>query len=165
MQINVSQLLKAPVGATRNYEVTETVDIAGGESVIRGEVTLMHTDRSIMVKGTLNTVVEVTCGRCLSLFRCPLSLNIEEEYFPTTDVVSGASLLLPEEPGYFTIDEHHLLDLTEVIRQYAMLAIPMKPLCRENCTGLCPNCGHNLNRGPCDCVSQKVDARWFELSK
>jgi uncharacterized protein len=99
------------------------------------------------------------------LFSCPLTLKIEEEYFPITDVVSGASSSLPEEPSCFTIDEHHILDLTEAIRQYALLAMPMKPLCRGDCAGLCPNCGHNLNQGPCDCLPQEADPRWSELNK
>jgi len=165
MRINVSQQLKASIGSIRNYEVSGIVDITGGGSMVQGEVRLMRTDRSILAKGTLHTEVEVTCSRCLSLFSCPLTLNIEEEYFPTTDVISGASLPLPEEPSCFTIDEHHVLDLTEAIRQYALLAIPMKPLCREDCAGLCPNCGHNLNQGPCDCLPQQIDPRWSELNK
>ena len=153
MQLNVSQLLKASIGSTRDYEVSGTVDIGGG-SLIQGEVRLMRTDQGILVKGTLRIEVEVTCSRCLSLFSCPLALNIEEEYFPTTDVISGASLSLPEETGCFTIDEHHILDLTEAIRQYVLLATPMKPLCGEDCAGLCPYCGHNLNQGPCNCLTQ-----------
>ena len=165
MSINVSQQLKAPVGSIRDYEVSEVVDIAGGGSLVQGELRLMRTDRGILAKGTLYTEVEVTCSRCLSLFSCPLALDIEEEYFPTVDVVSGACLLLPDEPGCFTIDKHHTLDLTEAICQYAMLAIPMKPLCGEDCAGLCPNCGHNLNHGPCDCLPQGMDPRWSELSK
>ena len=164
MEINVSQLLKASIGAVRNYEMNEIVDIAGGESMVRGEVRLMRTDRGILAKGILHTEVEVTCSRCLSLFGCPLDLNVEEEYFPTIDVVSGASTPLPDEPGCFTIDEHHVLDLAEAIRQYALLAIPMKPLCREDCAGLCPSCGHNLNQGPCDCSPQEVDPRWSKLT-
>ena len=125
----------------------------------------MRTDRGILAKGTLHTEIEATCSRCLSSFSCPLALNIEEEYFPTVDVVSGARLAVPDEPGCFTIDEHHTLDLTEAICQYAILAIPMKPLCREDCAGLCPSCGHNLNHGPCDCPPQEMDPRWSELSK
>ncbi len=165
MRINVSQQLKASIGSIRNYEVSEIVNVAGGKSMVQGEVKLMRTNRSILAKGTLHTEVEVTCSRCLGLFSCPLTLNIEEEYFPITDVVSGASSSLPEEPGYFTIDEHHILDLTEAIRQYALLAIPMKPLCHGDCAGLCPNCGHNLNQGPCDCSPQETEPRWSELSK
>jgi len=165
MRINVFQQLKASIGSIRNYEVNGIVDITGGGSMVQGRVRLMRTDRSILVKGTLHTEVEVTCSRCLSLFSCPLTLNIEEEYFPTTDVVSGASLSLPEEPGWFTIDKYHILDLTEAIRQYALMIIPMKPLCREDCGGLCPNCGHNLNDGPCGCLSQETGSSWPELSK
>ena len=167
MQMNVSQLLKAPIGATRNHEVSGTVEISSDDvgSKVYGEVKLLRTNRGILVRGTLHTEVQATCSRCLSLFGCPLTLNIEEEYFPVIDVVSGVSLSLPEEPGYFTIDEYHVLDLTEAIRQYVLLAKPMKPLCREDCAGLCPSCGHNLNQGPCSCLPQGADPRWSELSK
>jgi len=167
MQINVAQLLRAPIGSTRDYEVSKVINVTGdgNGSLVEGKVRLMRTDRGILVKGVLDTKVELTCSRCLSSFNCPLTLNIEEEYFPTTDVFSGVSLPLPDEPGCFTIDERHELDLTEAVRQYALLAIPMKPLCREDCAGLCPNCGHNLNRGPCGCPPQGADPRWSELSK
>ena len=166
MQINVAQQLKASIGAIRNYEFSEVIDIAsGGSSMVKGKVRLMRTDRSILVKGVLHTEVEATCSRCLSLFTYPLTLNIEEEYFPTTDVVSGASLPLPDEPGCFTIDAHHILDLTEAIRQYALLATPMKLICREDCAGLCPNCGCNLNQGPCGCSVQETDPRWAKLKE
>ncbi len=165
MQINVSQLLQESIGATRDYEVNEAVDIADGNSLVQGEVRLTHTDRGILVRGTLNTEVEATCSRCLDLFSCPLTLNIEEEYFPVIDVASGNSLSLPDEPGCFTIDEHHILDLAEAIRQYALLAIPMKTLCRQDCAGLCPTCGHNLNEGPCNCLPPDAESRGTELNK
>ena len=163
MQINVAQQLKASIGATRNYEINEIVDIADGSSLVQGKVRLTRTNRGILVKGTLHIDIEVTCSRCLSLFSCPLTINIEEEYYPTTDVVSGASLPLPDEPGCFTIDEHHILDLTEALSQYVLLVIPMKPLCRENCAGLCPRCGRELNQGPCGCPPQETELRWSEL--
>jgi uncharacterized protein len=159
MQLNVSQLLKSSIGSTRNYDLSDTVDITGGGSMVEGKVRLTRTDRGILVKGMLHTGVEVTCSRCLSLFSCPLALNIEEEYFPTTDIINGTSLPLPDEPGCFTIDEHHVLDLTEAIRQYALLATPMKPLCDEDCAGLCPYCGHNLNQGACNCLNQSSERK------
>ncbi len=165
MQISVSELFKEPIGSTRQYEINETFDVGGGSYEVQGEIKLVRTGRGMLVKGTLHTGVEVTCGRCLSLFSCPLTLNIEEEYFPTTDVVSGVSLTLPEEASYFTIDERYVLDLTEAIHQYITLGIPMKPLCREDCAGICPNCGRNLNQGPCGCLLQEVDLHWSELNK
>ncbi|GAI44726.1 unnamed protein product, partial [marine sediment metagenome] len=99
MRINVSQQLKSSIGSIRNYEVSEVISIAGGDSMVEGKVTLVRTDRGILTEATLHTEVKVTCSRCLSLFDYPLTLSIEEEYFPITDVVSGTSLSLPEEPG------------------------------------------------------------------
>jgi uncharacterized protein len=167
MQINVSQLLKEPIGSSRNYEVNEIVDVTGDGNgrKVQGEVRLLRTHRGILVQGGLHTEVELTCGRCLSLFHCPVMINLEEEYLPTIDIASGVPLPSSEEPGSFVIDEHHVIDLTEAMRQYTLLAIPIKPLCREDCAGLCQNCGHNLNQGPCDCPPQAIDPRWSELSK
>jgi uncharacterized protein len=167
MQVNVSQLLREPIGSKREHPLNEVADIFGDGKgcLVQGEARLLRTQRSILVKCTVSTEVELTCSRCLSLFRYPLTLNFEEEYLPTVDVVSGTPLPLPEEPGAFTIDEHHILDLTEAMRQYTVLAIPMKPLCRKDCAGLCQNCGHNLNQGRCDCPSPGADPRWSELTR
>ena len=74
-------------------------------------------------------------------------------------------MALPDEPGVFTIDEHNILDLGEAIRQYSVMATPAKPLCKEDCAGLCPTCGANLNNGTCGCPPQPVDHRWDALRK
>jgi uncharacterized protein len=167
MQINVSQLLREPIGSTRDYQINEAADISGNgkESLVQGEARLLRTQRSILSECALSTDVELTCSRCLSKFHYPLKLKFEEEYLPTVDIVSGVPLPLSNEAGTFTIDEHHILDLTEAVRQYTLLAIPMKPLCHEDCAGLCPNCGRNLNQGRCDCPASTLDPRWSELRK
>ena len=162
MRINVSQLLKEAVGSIRTYTINDTTGIT--DNWIQGEVSLTRTDRGILVKGTLQTKIELACSRCLGVFSYPLSLNFEDEYFPTTDIYSGAPLNLHEESDYFTIDENHIIDLTEAIRQYSLLAAPMKPLCSAVCAGLCPTCGHNLNKGPCNCPPKEADPRWSKLS-
>lgn len=163
IQINVSQQLKAAIGSIRNYEVNDAIDIDGCLYTAQGTVNLMRTDRGILVKGALNTESELTCSRCLVPFECPLTLDIEEEYYPTLDIVTGSPLPLPDDPGSFTIDEHNILDLTEAIRQYTLLAIPMKPLCHQDCAGLCPTCGANLNMSQCDCPLEPADPRWAKL--
>jgi uncharacterized protein len=138
LQINVSQLLKEPIGSERNYQVGGMVDIASSDDGIpvRGEVNLTRTNRSILVKGKLYLTVDVACARCLNQFDYPMALDIEEEYFPVLDTVSGTPLPAPDEPSSFTVDEYQVLDLTEAARQYAVMAIPMKPLCRNDCAGL-----------------------------
>ena len=86
--------------------------------------------------------------------------------FPVSDpVVSGAPVALPQDPDAFSIDSQHVLDITEAIRQYAVLALPMKPLCKPDCQGLCPHCGRNLNEGQCSCPQKSVDARWTKLKE
>ena len=167
MQVNVAQLLRASVGSVRDYEIEQVIDITGDgvNSLVQGKVRLMRTNRSILAKGELETGVELTCSRCLGSFKCPLKVKLEDEYYPTVDVDTGVPLAAPDEPGSFTIDENHILDLAEAVRQYALLAIPMKPLCKENCAGLCPICGKNLNRGPCGCKVKSADPRWAELIK
>ena len=165
MEINVSQLLKEPIGSSRKYKIDETLDIAEDkrDNAVSGEISLLRTQRGILARAELHTELELTCSRCLSAFRYPLDINFEEEYIQTVNVNSGLPLETSGEPGSFTIDEHHIVDLREAVRQYALLLIPMKPLCREDCAGLCPECGRNLNQGLCGCPVRTVDPRWSKL--
>ncbi len=165
MRINVSQQIKSAIGYRRSYKVKGAVAITVGDSPVEGEAVLVRTDRGILVEARLRTSVELTCSRCLTPFRYPITLNIAEEYLPTADIVSGAPLSLPDEPGCFTIDKSHMLSLAEAIRQHALLAVPMKPLCRRDCAGLCPTCGHNLNQGQCQCPIGQADPRWAKLKE
>jgi uncharacterized protein len=165
MEINVSQQLKAHVGNVREYEVNDVTDILGNgvDVTVKGQVKLTRTNRGILVNGTMHARVPEECSRCLKPFDFPLDFNIEEEYFPVIDVNSGLYVEIPDEPGSFTIDEHHILDLSEAIRQNALLAIPMKPLCRKDCAGFCMTCGKDLNEGRCECGKEAIDQRWSKL--
>ena len=165
MEINVSQQLKSPIGTTREYTVNDLTDILeiGINTLVEGSVKLTRTHRGILVQGTLHGSVPVECSRCLKVFDYPLTVKIEEEFFPVIDVNSGAPVEIPDDPGGFTIDDHHVLDLTEAIRQNALLAIPIKPLCRTDCKGLCQSCGKDLNTGQCTCEQSDIDPRWAKL--
>jgi len=165
MQINVSQQLKAPTGTAREYDVKELIDIleVGNPNPVTGSIKFTRTHRGILVQGKLNVVLPGECSRCLKTFECSLNFDIEEEYFPLIDVNSGSHIELPEDPASFTIDEHHILDLTEAIRQNALLAVPMKPLCRDDCAGFCVSCGADLNVKTCDCSRSDNDSLWTKL--
>lgn len=160
MRINVAQLLKEPIGSSRNYQIDEP---SGNEDInsIKGKVTLIRTNRSILVKGKMTANVTGDCTRCLSPVDYSVNIDLEEEFFPSIDISSGSPL--PKEPESFTIDNNNLLDLSEAVRQYTLLSIPMKLLCRPDCAGICPSCGHNLNQGSCECPPQAPDQRWSEL--
>jgi len=160
MQINVAQLLKESVGAVRTYEIDEITEEG---FPIKGTVKLLRTNRSILATGSLDTATRGECSRCLQKYEYPLQIEIEEEYFLTKDPISGIALPPPGEAGAFLINENHILDLSEAVRQYTIMALPMKPICREDCAGLCPHCGRNLNFGTCECLPAPPDARWAPL--
>lgn len=163
MYINVAQLLKEPIGSRRVCQIEGPVDNEG-VSLVKGEVVLIRTNRSILMEGMLAAEVEGACSRCVSPASCSVNFRIAEEFFPVVDVLSGSSLPLPDEPGSFTIDSNHMLDLGEAMRQYILSAMPVKLLCRPDCAGLCPVCGYNLNQGSCQCFSRLLDRPMVEAS-
>ncbi len=166
MEINVSQLLKASIGTTREFSLDDPIAILEQEqeSHVVGMIKLIKTHRGVLAQGKVETTVPLECSRCLKTFKNKLAVNIEEEYFPSLDINSGTPLEHPDDPGSFIIDEHHILDLSEAIRQNALLEIPMKPLCREDCAGLCPVCGKDLNKKQCECIKVNIDPRWEKLA-
>ena len=116
--------------------------------------------------GQMRVTVEVECDRCLEPVLAPLSLQAEEEYRPRIDITSGAALPIADGTELETlIDQKHIIDSTEVVRQDILVAIPMHPLCRPDCAGLCPECGENRNEGPCGCEGQPLDPRWSALEE
>jgi uncharacterized protein len=131
--VNVSQLLKEPIGSRRRYNVQELVDQQGKDS-LEGEVTLIRSSQGILVTGHIIVRIELTCSRCLNTFLCPVSSNIEEEFLSEVYVPGALPDYSLEESSGFVVDSDHLLDLGEAIRQYTLLNLPMKPLCRPDCT-------------------------------
>lgn len=152
---NVAQLLKTFTGTVKRVEVDESDDRLGDEiglvSPVRGSLRLMRTPRGILVTGKLDLDVEAACSRCLDTFVRHETIEIDEEFVPVVDVNTGVALADEEDPDAFRLTSLHELDLTEAIRQYAILESPLQELCREDCKGLCSNCGANLNLGRCGC--------------
>lgn len=170
MRYNVSQLLKDHVGATRHYQLHEEITDLDPSlkplSALNGNVDMIRTNDGILVRANLFTTVELTCSRCLTQFATPVRFQIDEEFHPTIDILTGARLPQPEEADTATqIDVHHLLDLNELVRQDLMLALPLVPLCRNDCQGLCPSCGKNWNDGDCDCQEDELDPRFAVLKQ
>ena len=167
MRYNVAQLLKEPIGATRRYQVeetyTENIRIA---DMVAGPVRMLRTHQGLLVHADLDIQKILNCSRCLTEFGWYSTLHIEEEFFPTIDLHAGrrqTSSLGDEDTSY--IDTNQVLDLTEIMRQYSIAELPMKPLCQRDCSGLCLQCGANLNQSVCDCDADQRDPRWGALAE
>ncbi len=169
MIYNVAQLMKSAPGTTLDVEVDndDGLDLSEGEAELAGPVMgrlrLHRTNQGVYVDGMVSAPVRLQCTRCLREFVETLEFPLREEFYPTVDVTSGAPVSGPHDPDAFAIDRSHQVDLREPIRQALVLALPMKPLHSEDCAGLCPHCGKDLNDGPCDCPSEESDDRFASL--
>ena len=166
MFFNVAQLMKEVIGSTRYYQVDEQPESMAGVPAGRvfGNVRLMRTDTGVWVNGRLDTAAVCQCSRCLREYHQPVSITIDDEFAATSESVAIDPWLEIEEDG-FLIGPDQILDITEAVRQYSYLGIPMKPTCGSDCAGLCTGCGANLNEAACLCGPPRTDPRWDELRK
>ncbi len=169
MQFNVAGLLKDRIGATRSYEVDEQSLVSGQDTfqAVRGPVHMLRTDRGILVRAEISGITSESCSRCLAPATIDASSTVEEEFVP---VNSFGNLLYPvagesEGPAdqdEFYIDDRNILTLAEAARQALVSALPMAPLCKPDCLGICPECAADRNVNPCSCAEQPR-SEWHEL--
>ncbi len=156
MDINVAQLLKSHVGAMREYDLEPGERVALDDDMIArvesGHVRLDRTNSGILARGSATASVNAACARCLNPVDVRQRIDFSVEYEPSIDIDSGKPLPAPENEMVFVISPNHLLDLGEALRQNILAALPISPLCRPDCAGLCPSCGANRNDEPCDCT-------------
>jgi uncharacterized protein len=160
IQLNVLQELRHDVGSESTYEINEPAFRLDGSELtgVTGTLSLLRTDRGLLASFKVDAIMREKCARCLSEADCPVRLEFEEEFVSQVDPNTGARVRLASGEEAFRIGPDFVLDLDEPIRQYGLLAEPLKPLCRPDCAGLCPSCGANLNDGPCGC-EDGVDER------
>ncbi|UCC67943.1 MAG: DUF177 domain-containing protein [Armatimonadota bacterium] len=120
-----------------------------------------NTGSLLLVRGRLRGALRLSCSRCLADFERPLTLDIEEG-FATEDTAPDIQTIDRDEPEASAISDY-VLDLSELVRQQIVVDVPMAPVCRPDCSGICPHCGHNLNHGPCECLPERPDSRWARL--
>ena len=118
----------------------------------------------VSVAGRLEADLELTCCRCLNHFAKCFQKNFKLEYWPDPEVgTEGDEFALSYQDlvvGFYRNDE---LDLSAVICEQILLEIPMKPVCREACKGLCDQCGADLNSSDCKCERSRLDPRLAAL--
>ena len=153
--INVAQLLKESPGASRKFDFSgDPADFAPELELaepVRGRADLLRTSRGILVSSRYHTTVRQSCGRCLEPTAAEIEGSSSDEFMPRLDVVTGQVHEEQAESDELVIDESHVLELTEVIRQDLLTRLPLRPLCSDDCPGLCPECGRDLGTGVCSC--------------
>lgn len=173
MKIDLANIAGTP-GARAGFEISERFGPAEGIPVagpVTGEITVENTGSLLLVRGRLQAAVEMACARCLGGLQQTLEIEVEEE-FAGEDAGPEVLTVDREEPEASAISDY-VLDVHEFVRQQVAVAAPLAPVCRPDCQGVCPQCGQNLNLGPCGCVPERFpegspkgsDSRWAKLGE
>jgi uncharacterized protein len=165
MKINVLQV-KREIGARQFFSfmpyakeigLAEEREWAHTQFSVKGEV--INNGRLLEVAGAIEGQARFACNRCLEEFSAQVTIPFSENFQELTEELKQAD---DSEYTYYQGDE---LDITELVREYLLLAEPMKTLCREDCQGLCLKCGANLNLTSCSCLKGVIDPRLAALQQ
>jgi uncharacterized protein len=156
--VPVAELLGQP-GAYRDLNIHAplegvAVDLARlGEDPISAELRAQSVIEGILVTGRVEATSELRCSRCLAELSSPLGIDVCELFAASKE---GGS-----EDAYAVTGTE--IDLEPMLRDAIALALPLHPLCRQDCRGMCSRCGTDLNSGNCNCKEEDSDPRWAPL--
>jgi len=145
-----------------NFLFEDKVNVLDLESPFYGkfksDVLVSKLHDQLIVKASTDFKVKYECDRCGCEYKSTLKSDYKMVYLMNEE---------PEETESLNVNyldrEADKIDLKNDVREFALLSIPMKKLCKEDCKGLCPKCGIDLNKEQCKCTNDEVDPRWKPL--
>ena len=155
LRLNAVELLRSP-GATRELALSLPAETLGvDDERVTGEIVVALTATSsvdgITVHGTAATPWHGQCRRCLKDVSGVAIAEIDEVYQHEPRLDDAVEIVGDQ------------IDLAPVVREYVLLELPEAPLCRDDCAGICPQCGADRNEAPCACDTTATDLRWSAL--
>jgi uncharacterized protein len=155
LKLNVGFMLAAGPGYSHEttleiplVRVAEDVDL----EYLRGTLRLSRTQEGVLIQGNLHAGFEGECARCLETLMRDEVLHLEELFaHPPSDITE------------FSVDEDGILDLAPLVREEVLIVAEYNVLCKEDCKGLCMDCGTNLNLADCECPDDEIDPRFAQL--
>ena len=121
------------------------------EEPLSWQVDVTNTGDALLVSGTVAGEAETECARCLDGFALPLAGEVEGYFLLDARDESPEDM---DDDEFDVLSEDHVIDLEPLLKAALLLELPLVPLCDEECRGLCPSCGANLNEGPCGCARE-----------
>jgi len=134
--------------------LTEPVTVTGRVKVAGNQV---------FVNGHVDTRAQVDCDRCLQPVDLPVKADFALDYITGSEYESSQAAELTEDELSVAVFDGEVLDVDEIVKEQILLAVPTRMLCREDCKGICPECGIDRNTGECSCVADDTDPRWAAL--
>jgi uncharacterized protein len=162
LRVNVGFILKQGAGYSRQITFDQPGAVRAEDILISGlagGLRLSRTPQGVLTQGTLQASMSLECVRCLTPFEHPYSIEISELFIP--EELSHTREV--DVPPSNIVDEGGFIDLTPIVREESILAVPIRALCSADCRGLCSECGQNLNEGACACEHEHIDPRLASL--
>jgi uncharacterized protein len=135
------------------------------ETPLHGEAKIRKMGKSYLVQGSLQTLLRFRCARCLKEFTYLFSSNFDLALHPLRETSFEEEIELGEEDMKSNFIEGGEIHLSEIACEQIFLEVPYQPLCQEDCRGLCPQCGRDLNLSRCDCVKEDWGTGFSALLK
>lgn len=165
LKVSIIDICKGP-GHWKRFQFDGALRLSGLESDVAVVLDLKLTNAGsrIMVEGPLRAGLRLACARCAEMFAYQVQTDLEESFVPqkTERPRPDDESADPELWNVLTYQEDWLV-LDELIRQELLAAVPIQPVCQEQCKGLCDGCGQHLNQGSCSCKTEEMDPRWAPL--
>jgi uncharacterized protein len=158
--LDVHHFLDEPTGAVLVVELEEGERQLGDDvdvALLRGKIELLRTDYGLFARGEVVTQIESLCARCLDPFPSDLTVHLADQF------ARNPQTMTEDENPVFPILGRGRIDLAPPLREHILLNLPLHPLCRPDCRGLCSQCGANLNEAQCDCSQEEGDPRLAAL--
>ncbi len=159
LRMNVGFIIHADVGYTHEFPVELDIFKAGEDLELQsfaGAASFGRTPQGLLLTANFSGETTLECVRCLKAFSQPLSWTMTELYAFNEKSVSESGLTVPEDAQ---------IDIQPLVREYALLEVPIKPICKPGCKGLCPVCGYDLNLGDCGHRLQENESPFSVLNK
>ena len=132
-----------------------------GPAAVKGEVRL--SGHQVFVNGHIDARAQVDCDRCLQPVEASVSADFALDYITESDYESSYVAELTEDLMSVSVFDGKAIDVDEIVKEQILLAVPTRMLCRDDCKGICPECGIDKNTGECQCVTNDIDPRWAAL--
>ena len=166
MQLDLTRYRQPEEHFSRTFQPSEVEQEGDAYRIVapvRLDFDIRKDKEKFQLVGGAQTELELACGRCLEPFRLVVDAPFDVTLLPASEMTGDNEREVQDEDLDTSYYRDDAIDLNELLREQFYLALPMKPLCREDCKGLCAQCGINWNTGTCTCTTEWEDPRLAAL--
>lgn len=155
MELDISKI-RSKTGSEKSIDIIQPVEDISQKKIhflkpVHFKGKIRNLDSTLYLEGEADVLIERTCDRCLCEYKQSLKISIEENFYPENKIIDDIDFVKTYNGNQLVLDSS--------IQDSLLLSTNMNSICKEDCKGICPTCGKNLNEGPCSCEKDTIDPR------